>query len=262
MSRAIAELAGCKATPEGFAALAPEVAVRALAVLSADAELRSRHGLGSHHRFPLRPVLDGSLLVHQPIDAIAQNAVLPDAVLCGANSEEARLYLVPDGSIDRITARDVEAFVTDAGMPADSAQVYREKLPPGQSTDGEVLCAIQSDYYYRQPARDIVQTMVMRGSNAFSYEFCWRSPLYEGALGAAHGVELPFVFNNLDNETARNFIDIDAFLPLGLARSMHEAWGHFVKHGNPGWPAQIDGQQQIMRFDGVHAAIMPSLGRG
>jgi carboxylesterase type B len=35
------------------------------------------------------------------------------------------------------------------------------------------------------------------------YEFAWRSPQMGGRLGAAHGVEIPFVFDTLGLGTMR-----------------------------------------------------------
>lgn len=246
---AIADLAGCPATHEGFVSTPPEHAAQALATLSMKAELRKRYGLGTHHRFPLRPVVDGQVLACSPINAIARNQRLPDAVLTGANEDEARLYMVPNGSIHQVTASDLAAFVKDAGLPADTVQRYRQRLPPARRSDGEVMCAIQSDYYYRMPAREISELIAAQGCTSYAYEFCWRSTLYGGALGAAHGVETPFVFKNLDNEMARNFVDVEAEPPVALAEVMHRAWVSFAKHGNPGWRAQTVDEKVVMRFD-------------
>jgi len=245
---AIADLANCPATLEGLASISSEKAATALAKLSLDGKLRQRYGLGAHHRFALRPVIDGQIVASSPLQAIKQNNTMPKTILAGATREEARLYLVPGGSISKISAEDVNSFITDAKLPPNTAERYRQQLAADKQSNGEILCAIQSDYYYREPARRIAEHAADCGSKAYSYEFCWQSNLYEGQLGAAHGVELPFMFNNLHNDTARHFIDVDKPVSNALVSSMHQAWVSFAKTGEPGWPAQEKGQRSMMLF--------------
>lgn len=247
-ANAIADLANCPATLEALTSISPAKAATALAKLSLNGALRRQYGLGEHHRFALRPVIDGEIVASSPLQAIRQNKIMPRAILAGATKEEARLYLVPDGSISKISADDVNRFITDAKLPPNTAQRYRQQLSADRQSNGEILCAIQSDYYYREPARRIAEHATDRGSKAYSYEFCWQSNLYEGQLGAAHGVELPVMFNNLHNDTARHFIDVDKPVSSALVSSMHQAWVRFAKTGEPGWPAQTKDQRSMMLF--------------
>jgi para-nitrobenzyl esterase len=65
------------------------------------------------------------------------------------------------------------------------------------------------------------------------YEFRWRSPV--DGLGAAHAMELGFVFDRVDSADAVALGGPDA--PAGLAEAMHAAWVSFVTSGDPGWEA-------------------------
>ena len=72
------------------------------------------------------------------------------------------------------------------------------------------------------------------------------SPQMGGRLGAAHGVEIPFVFDTLGLGTepmlGRN-------PPQALADAMHRAWIAFAADGHCGWPKYDPGRRATMRFD-------------
>jgi len=73
-----------------------------------------------------------------------------------------------------------------------------------------------------------------RGKTHF-YEFAWRSEAFDGKLGACHGIELPFVFNNLDSSKGSESL-IGTNPPHDLAELMQKAWVSFAASGDPGWP--------------------------
>ncbi len=71
------------------------------------------------------------------------------------------------------------------------------------------------------------------------YEFAWRSRALGGRLGAAHAMDLPFVFDTLDAPglTGENALLGPDGGPPELAARMHGAWVRFARDGDPGWPA-------------------------
>ncbi|WP_341845567.1 hypothetical protein [Streptomyces silaceus] len=85
---------------------------------------------------------------------------------------------------------------------------------------------------------------------AHVYEFAWRSPAVDGLLGAAHTVELPFVFDRLGLAALRGPHGLlgAAEPPLALAEQMHAAWVAFARTGDPG-RASFDQERRIHRFD-------------
>jgi para-nitrobenzyl esterase len=77
--------------------------------------------------------------------------------------------------------------------------------------------------------------------DTYAYRFDWRSPMAGGALGACHGLEIPFVFGNQRlpglEEFAGSGPEVDR-----LAERVMDAWIAFAREGNPGteafsWPA-------------------------
>jgi carboxylesterase type B len=78
------------------------------------------------------------------------------------------------------------------------------------------------------------------------YEFGWRSPQFDGRLGACHALEIPFVFETLGEQTERLW---GAEPPERLAHIMHAAWVAFATSGECGWPKYDLVRRATMRFD-------------
>ncbi|KQB59598.1 carboxylesterase/lipase family protein [Acidovorax sp. SD340] len=256
--RAVAALAGVAPSLAALGVAAPPAVLHAVHRLAADPALRQQHGLGIRNFFPLRPVVDGQVLVAPPLQALAQQwaAHPPDLqVLVGCNAEEMRLYHVPGGAMDRVTEAQVLAFAQEVGLGADAVQALRATLPPTHPTPGELLCALQSDFYYRVPAQRIAALASRWARSAHAYEFAWPSPQWRGRLGAAHGVELPFVFGNLHTATGQELTGPRP--PTALAATMHKGWVAFAQRGDPGWAPYAGVQPLVQRFDVASPAYAP-----
>jgi para-nitrobenzyl esterase len=83
--------------------------------------------------------------------------------------------------------------------------------------------------------------------------------MYEGRLGACHGLEIPFVFDTLDAEGFERVLGPVA--PGALAAAMHKAWVDFATTGDPGWPAYDLQARPTMIFDVDSAVITDPRGR-
>jgi para-nitrobenzyl esterase len=84
------------------------------------------------------------------------------------------------------------------------------------------------------------------------YEFAWRSPQFGGRFSAAHGVEMPFVFDTLCPET-EPMLGCDP--PQSFATAMHGAWVAFAVSNDCGWPKYDSSHRLMMRFDVVKNVI-------
>ena len=69
-------------------------------------------------------------------------------------------------------------------------------------------------------------------------------------LGAAHAIEIPFVFDNLAAPDAQTAIGTEP--PADLAAEMHGAWIRFATTGDPGWQP-FDASHPVMTFGGPAA---------
>jgi para-nitrobenzyl esterase len=74
-----------------------------------------------------------------------------------------------------------------------------------------------------------------------------------GLIGASHAIEIPFVFDLVEDQRLHVFVGPDASKPL--ARAVHEAWAAFATHGVPAadglpaWPAVDASRRPVLRFD-------------
>ncbi|RYF82991.1 MAG: carboxylesterase, partial [Comamonadaceae bacterium] len=257
---AIAGVLQVPATQQALAAQPLPEVLRAVQCLAADAALRQRWGLGPRHFFPLRPVVDGDVLRQAPVAAMQQAWAGQGGgglrgLLVGANAQEMRLYHVPTGAIGRFADADVQAFSTQMGLPDRAVSTYARQL--GTAHAGELLCQMQTDGYYRAPARQIARAGAASRQPTYLYAFDWQSPQWRGQLGAAHGVDLPFVFQTLDTPAGRELVGPAP--PAALAPAMHGAWLRFARDGDPGWPAHTAQEPWHMRFNaGSRSELAPA----
>lgn len=68
------------------------------------------------------------------------------------------------------------------------------------------------------------------GAPAYVYHFEWQSDLNDGALAACHGMELPFMFNNVAVQREMTGGTRKAYK---MADVVSSAWIEFIKTGNP-----------------------------
>ncbi|MBO8200852.1 carboxylesterase/lipase family protein [Streptomyces smyrnaeus] len=190
------------------------------------------------------------VLGRQPADSVADGRGADIDLLIGTNAEEAHLYLAPFGALSTSTAADVEAtaalFRPD---PAEYVEAFRRSRP--HATDGELRSALMSEALFIGGSRDLADAHAAHpDTRTYCYEFAWRSPALDGELGAAHAVEVPFVFDVTDQPGLRG---PDALLgsqtpPAGLAARTHAAWIAFATTGNPGWRPYTGPDGHLMRI--------------
>lgn len=180
----------------------------------------------------------GLVLNRQPTEAVAAGAgAVP--LLIGTNTHEANLYLAPQGHLDTSTAEDVHALAAQVSPdPAAQVAAYRARHP-GASW-GELRSTIMGDALFGTGSDRLAEAHAAHGPT-YTYEFAWPSTAVDGRLGAAHTVELPFVFDRSDLPELHGPRGLlgPAESPAALATRMHGAWVSFARTGDPGWnPAQ------------------------
>jgi carboxylesterase 2/para-nitrobenzyl esterase len=246
---------GVAASREAIAAVPVDRLLKAQAELKTD--LFARPGperWGSEvaiSLMPWQPVIDGRAIPAPPLDRITAGAAAGVDVIVGTNIDEHRLFLVPGGAIGRITDEALTGAVAPYGLPVQSTLVaYRAAHP--QASAGDLLAAIQTDWYWRIPAIRLADAHVNSKSATYMYEFAWRSPQSNGLLGACHALEIPFVFDTLGNDT-EPLLGPDP--PQQLADAMHAAWVGFATNGDCGWSKYGLSRRATMRFDRTSAAV-------
>jgi carboxylesterase type B len=191
------------------------------------------------------PVIDGDVVPGRPIDRIAAGASAAVDLLAGANADESNFFLVPTGAVDVIPPEMVAGLAAAYGLPVEETLAAYRAERPGASP-GELFAAVQGDWYFRIRTTQLADAHAPGPGATYAYEFAWRSPAFDGRLGACHGMEIPFVFDTLPEDT-------DPLTgpapPQQLADRMHAAWVAFATTGDPGWPRYDLARRATMRFD-------------
>ena len=192
-----------------------------------------------------QPVIDGDVIPARPIDRIAAGAGADIDLMVGTNTDEWRLFLVASGAIDHVTDEALAGAVAAYGLPVEATLDAYRAAHRGASA-GDLLAAIQTDWWCRIPALRLADAHAKSPSATYMYEFAWRSPQFNGRLGACHGLEIPFVFDTLGNGTEPLW---GTNPPQQLADTMHATWVAFATRGDPGWPKYELSRRATMRFD-------------
>ncbi|HEX9032443.1 MAG TPA: carboxylesterase family protein [Streptosporangiaceae bacterium] len=189
---------------------------------------------------PLIPVLDGDLMTAPPLTSIAAGNGAEIPLLIGTNAEEFRLFLVPSGVAALITDEALAVMAAGIGGNEQVIAKYRENRPG--ASPGDLLAALITDRFFWMPALAVAEARAAGPASTYFYEFAWRSP----GLGAAHALEIPFVFDNLSAPGAEAAVGPGA--PQEVADQMHAAWVRFASTGDPGWAA-FDASRPVRVFD-------------
>jgi para-nitrobenzyl esterase len=201
------------------------------------------------------PVIDGDVLPVHPLAALASGHGSDVTLMAGTNTEEFRLFFVPNGMAAMVTSETLPLFLGALGISQETAAVYQANRPGASA--GDVLCALVTDRFFRNPTLAAAEARLGAGGTAqtYLYEFAWQSPVQ--GLGAAHAMEIPFVFDNLASADAQAAIGTEP--PGDLAAAMHAAWIRFAETGDPGWQP-FDAGYPVMIFgapDGPAVVLDP-----
>ena len=141
---------------------------------------------------PLKPVQDGYVLPAFPEEALAAGGGLRLPLLVGANANEYRLDLTALADPEKKSWRGFERLVNEK-----EGERAAEVLAHYRSRFDSALAA-----YYAYMSERILfcptyrAGYLLKGQNpVYGYVFEYKSPHWREALGSAHGMELPFVFD-------------------------------------------------------------------
>jgi para-nitrobenzyl esterase len=161
------------------------------------------------------PVIDGATLPSDAIEALRAGASAEVPLIIGVTRDEATAFLGPS-----------------VGDP----ELVRGK----------------TDEMFRGPALQAASAKARRGgAPAFVYEFAWETPVMNGSLGAAHGVDVAFPFDNTDLHPATT----GSASARHLAPVVSDAWLAFARDGDPNhaglpeWPPFDPADGATLIFD-------------
>ena len=194
-----------------------------------------------------RPVVDGATLPQQPIQAIANGSANGISLLVGTNRNEVRLFTMLDPAQ---ATPDMSLLERLFGTKANEVSAtYEADQPEHSSSDAWI--DFLTDRSFRIPAIRLAECQVALGTNVWMYCFDWPTPVFGGNLKACHGLEIPFVWNNLDKYGV-NVLTGDDPARQKVADAMHLSWIMFARSGNP----NASGLPQWPTYDAKHRATM------
>ncbi|MEV0595801.1 carboxylesterase/lipase family protein [Nonomuraea cavernae] len=209
------------------------------------------------HTIPFLPLTGAGLLPLAPIDAVAAGAGAGVDLIAGTNRDElATFELMGTGG---------PAFDADRMWPDDPARharitaVYEATHEAGSPTS--VSVAVGTDRAFRVPSVRMAEAHARAGGATRMYLFGWRSPAFDGRLGAGHAMEIPFVFGDLASPMLAMLLGERP--PRRLADAMHGSWIAFATGGDPAagghvpeWPPYEPERRATMVFDDTCEVVL------
>ena len=191
------------------------------------------------------PIIDGEIITDLPLKNVRNGKVFTDNLLIGYNTDEMNTFLIPTGLLKKIKRNWILKLAVKKVHPAPSALITVFKKAYPNKNFGELFSAILTSYQAQIPS--------IRFAGAFGafaktymYEFAWPSSVANGTYGSFHGLEIPFVFNNLRMVTGPNKMLGPDGAPPELGNKMQNAWVQFATTGNPGWDAYTKEERKTM----------------
>lgn len=191
---------------------------------------------------PFMPVVDDTVFLDSALSERIPSSV---DMLIGTNRDESHYFLMRNGQVNTGTEQDL----LDAQNAYDVPEVCRTAAASlyGHLPLGEQLAEAVSNGIWRGPTIELTRLHARSGGNTFAYEFAWdQSPAFGGRYGAAHFLEVPFLFDQLADPAFAPQVGPDA--PAGLGHSLRRSWIEFARTGDPGWP-RYDESRPVMVFD-------------
>lgn len=233
------------ASAEALLDLPVDEVLRAQAAIETRVQTDTRRGEGPGvGALTFQPVVDDAVLPRPARTAVAAGSAAGVPLLVGTTRDEWNLFhlrtRVAGGGLSPDQLRRRLARIAGADRVDDVLDAYRAARP-GADPDA-LLCTAMTDHVFRLPAIRLAEAQLAHTPDVAMYRFDLPSTALDGALGACHAVEVPFVFDNLDRggvEMLLGGLDDGA---RRLAAHTAGAWAAVARTGRPAlpgldWPA-------------------------
>jgi para-nitrobenzyl esterase len=199
---------------------------------------------GSAGPMPFHPVVDGSFVAEEPVSGLAHGRAASIEIVLGTTADEMQLFAQGLSGLER--DRLVELLfplisgATGVGTERSAVEGLFARYETLLAEKGlaEVAGAIMTDGLMRLPAEQAVAALALHQPGTFAYSFAWRAGGAAAALGAFHGVDLPFTFGTFDRDGWAEFLGAGAGAQR-ISAIVRTAWATFARDGAPtvdcGW---------------------------
>ncbi|HEY0189666.1 MAG TPA: carboxylesterase family protein, partial [Kofleriaceae bacterium] len=200
------------------------------------------------------PYLDGASVPRPPLDEIRDGGAAGIPLLLGSNRDEWSFFEVFLGEVTvepfktLLPRRLGDAFprVLDAYR-----QAHHER---GAQAEQRAWVDLIGDAVFRIPVLRLADAQAAHAA-VHVYRFDWQTPTFGHRLGAAHALELPFVWNRLDLPLSQILLGDSLLRAQALATLIHVTWVAFIKTGDPNgaglpaWPRYDSPRRATMLLD-------------
>lgn len=220
------------------------------------ASVGRKHGI-SLGTVPL--VTDGVIIDGDPQRALTEGCARDVDLLIGYNAEENKLFHLTGWSPPTRTISGAAAeLLSDDDARAEAIDIYT-RVQAEQGLDAaEIDLAIAQDHGWMEPVHSAALLHAGAGGRTYVYELAWASAV--PGVGAAHLIDLPFFFGNLDQAGVNGLLGDEvrtepATVALGEAISRSVA--QFVSTGDLGdsplgpWPVYTEADRATMVINRV-----------
>ena len=240
--------------------------------------LALRQGGGWMLNFGFAPVVDGSVLPHDPFSPTAPAFSKAKPLIVGTNRDESA-FIWFQAKLNDVFSLNYETLKArldkDLGSIANADMVlatYRRSRPHASAPD--LYTAITTATAMWLPAITIAERKYAQGgAPAYMYMFSHPSnfliPGTNHPIGAAHATEIPYKFDNIhpvgqeshaDVQQPGSNIGMDTMIGTDknrekVAHNMSEMWSSFARtgqpaaKGQPAWPAYTTKTRATMEID-------------
>ena len=237
LAAACAAELGVGATVAELGDVEPELLV--MAAEAVRGAMQERWGLAAKRGIQFAPVVDGDVLPETPWRAVAAGRARNIALMVGHTRDEQRLFSLLQGILGQVTA-EMAAEAVDLFAPKNATY-------PSISAPEALFDVVHGDWLFRMPSLHLAEAQAAAGGPVHLFELT-----YQGALGAAHGLDIPLVFGNFDQgQTAALVAGSPAPELEELAARMRKVWA-----AGPDWPVYESEQRLTMVFDAV-SSVQP-----
>lgn len=194
------------------------------------------------------PVVDGKYITQHPFDPAPAEFSKEVAMVIGSNLNEfgySNRQLITPKTMEEVKATLTERY--GAENADEYIAAYQEAYPNNKEPQHILTTSVRVTALKQAAIKN-----ADGGAPVYLYLFEWQSPVNDGSLGAAHGMELPFMFNNIAMARTLTGGGKDAYK---LADKISSAWINFVKTGDPNckalphWEAYNAEKGATMIFD-------------
>lgn len=186
--------------------------------------------------FATRPVIDGAVLEEHPLEAAAHGRTNPVPLVIGTTRDEVRLFYAGTPVLEALTDRGLRgrmSHVLGARRGDEIIETYRRaRAARGADTSpGKLFVAIESDRTLRVPATRFAEGHALMQPSTYMYRFDVEA---NDGRGAAHGVDVPFVFGRRDI----SWIDWGPN-EVALSKDLQRIWSRWAHGRSPAAPEAI-----------------------